>query len=208
MYKLFLRIFYFPLFFTQLSCSINNSPGVGDVQAPVNNFKVDENVFFKITFGGKTISFNQIYHNTNNGSFALNDLLATVSTRTNSDNLTESNFLISLSPYTSNYFHNNGNPSIPWQTCEALINIQKRGDIVGIYDASIPGAYGVITDLSIGVGRKEYQIEGPLNSNNNTLRLEVISIDSKFIVGKLNCVLIDGTNKIPASGSFRLVRTF
>lgn len=44
---------------------------------------------------------------------------------------------------------------MPWQTCNALIQAQKLGDAIGVYDASML-VIGVITDLSISIGNKQY----------------------------------------------------
>jgi hypothetical protein len=186
--------FLFFVIFAFNSCSQGSSYGGQANPIPNNGIVVDSSVFFKVTFSGKTISVNQVYKDGNLLNY--DAFVSMVSTNSNTGQ-TLTNLSIGVDGNSANGYHNTIYPNIPWQACAANLFTQRLGDVIGVYDYCI----GTITDLSIGVGRKEYQIERDVNPS--TFHLELTSIDARFIIGNFTCFLIDGSNRIPASGSFR-----
>lgn len=180
------------------SCVKEPSSNSQDNPIPNKGIVVDSSVFFKVTFGGKTISVYKVYKD----GFAIDatSFNSIVGTSTNSSGQTETNLMLWAYGKDINNYHKNLDSNIPWQTCDVNLITRKLGDAKGIYNSYVGGS---ITDLSIGVGRKEYQIEW-LVDQPSTFKLEITAIDAKNIAGNFTCILIDGSSKIPAIGSFRL----
>ena len=159
---------------TSDSSTINNS-----------TFSLDPDIYFKVTFNGKTLSSNGVLVNGNPTDLNL----ALISTTTNNGILSTSLFLISDGSSFNNVAHIYN--LTPLQTCNAEIHLQKNGNSIGLYTV----IFGSITDIT--VGNKRYDID--IGS-----AFTVTVADVKYVKGTFVCNLIDGTTKIPATGSFSL----
>ena len=192
--------FLFFVIFAFNSCSQGSSYGGQANPIPNNGIIVDSSVFFKVTFSGKTLCVYPIYKDGN--QIDLTSAICQVTTYTNNNNQTESKLWLDYGPNSESILRDYYNFNIPWKTCQIIIQTHKLGDNLGSYNIN---AFGYIYDFSIGGNTyKEYKIEAPIFGGANSSYFTITSIDSRFVTGIFTCILIDGTNRIPASGSFRL----
>jgi hypothetical protein len=181
---------FLPIFW---GCSPNSStPNIEETIATI-----DPNVFFTVNIIGTSLTTNGIIpvglipynghiygkvstRNDFNGEFISDFLLQTRGTSLNQ--------LINTSSYT---LYSN----LPYQKTDATISSEKSGDALGIFSIT----YGTISDLRIG--NKIYDIDYTSGST-----LTLTEIGEKYITGQFQCLLIEGSNLIPANGSFRVYK--
>jgi hypothetical protein len=185
------------------SCTGNNNPGGGSSPTPSNGIVVDSTIFFKVTFLGKTLCVYPIYRNGIPIDEGISSRSCTIATYTNSLSQTESILKLSDGPNNESLLLNYYNFNMPWKTCAFYIQTQKLGNILGSYGMNTSG---YISDFSIGgntqkiYGIEAFTVSGYVNTSNFT----ITSINGSYVTGFFTCILIDGPNRIPASGSFRL----
>ncbi|WP_295655288.1 hypothetical protein [uncultured Mucilaginibacter sp.] len=165
---------------TATSVTANNAYGA----------EVDNTIYFTITFNSKTITtYGVKFSNSAFASTVKSFLVGFSSTTTNSSNVIQTTLYIPTIQSTvwSVYGISPGQVN-------ANIFLIKTGNAIGNYQLDAMG--GTITDQT--VGNKVYQI------STTGLNFTVTTVDSNNIVGSFSCLLIDGTNSIPATGSFKI----
>jgi hypothetical protein len=152
-----------------------------------NGVSIDPNVFFKITFNGRTITTNGLISTDINTAIIYNGFsrVSVTSTGTNESFLS----LFVQGSILNTYLNNVPNK------VDAQITIKKNGTSLGTYDIPNDNRLGAIYDLS--TNRTTYLI-------NNDGSVTITSIDQKYVTGTFSLLLEDGSNLIPATGSFRL----
>jgi hypothetical protein len=165
-----------------ISCSGNTNP------VNNNNYVIDPNVFFTLTFNGRTLTTNGL---TSNNLSIIPLLKNQTSARALSFGTTETQLTIIAAGSNVNTLMNN-----TAQQINCNIQVTKQGISLGTYNG-IPtnNNSGFITDLTIN--STIYNVN--INSS-----VTVTSIDQNYVTGNISLLLEDGTNLIPASGSFRL----
>lgn len=167
------------------SCAKDN------VTTPSNIYgaSVNKDIFFSVTFNGKTLKANGLTFSVlQYVDMLLDFMFVHIITHTVSGQ-TQSELNLFVDPiYTSIFNLSNGEVS-------AAMSLERIGDAVGRY-TFVDYMPNYINDYT--VGNKEYKIDIA------TSNLTVTSVDAKFIKGTFSCNLIDGTKKIPATGSFTL----
>ncbi len=177
------------------SCTKDNSTS-GSV------FKEDPNNSFTATFNGKTLK-------TVGFIFTINGVTDDASgsiTTMNAYLLTRN---ISTGVKTDGMFAVRGSAlnlafgdlyKIPVQQLDASISIERLGNAVGAYkitDGSFPGVY-TSSIYDVTVGRKKYDLDPA------TTTVNITTADALYIQGNYTGQLIDGTTKIPVTGTFKL----
>lgn len=197
--NLFKVAFFHSLFLLTIFLSACSNP------VNPNALAIDPNIFFTINFNGQTMTQNGLTGSESSSN--LNIQFAYVQINTNNNNgSVSSNLLIEVEGSSLNnardLFNTEYHANIPVQKCNATILLTKQGNALGNYqivDYGIPANYSSnITDITIG--NKKYDID-PANS-----AFIVTSVDVSIVAGNFTCTLIDGANRIPASGSFRLYK--
>lgn len=190
-----ITLFFVAISFTVISCSKNNSTSVP-------SFKEDPNNYFIATFNSKTLKSSGFLFNINgvlddgSASFAsLNCILST----SNTFNGVETIGILSVAGSAMNLAFGE-QYKIPIQQLDVSLLIERIGNSVGSYkitDYNLAGTYtSSITDLT--VGRKKYDFDP------TTTTVNITSVDALYIQGNYSGKLIDGTSKIPVSGTFKL----
>lgn len=160
--------------------------------------KVDPNNYFTATFAGKTIKTSGAIF-TINGSLSFTESNAAINAflQTENDNSgggVTSTLWISVSGSVMNLAWGDLY-KFPVQDCNATIYLTRSGNATGNYQI-LEGLSSTITDLT--VGNKVYDLD-PV-----TTIFTVSSADATFVQGTYTANLIDGSNKIPVSGSFKV----
>lgn len=169
------------------SCSSNNNP-TGN-----SGIDIDSNVFFTINFNGRTLTTNGLISDQNSSFFNqyCSALVASQGSSTSSivfnvrgsalnglyQNSSQLNFLGSI-------FINNTTT-------------------LGTYNLTGNASY--IFDLTSSTNSL-YYLATPQTNPEGGSYVTITDIDQVYIAGILNFELINGSNKIPASGSFRLYK--
>jgi hypothetical protein len=190
-----LTILLLTLTVTLSSCSKeSNTGGV--------KFKEDPNNFFTATFNGKTIkttgfifTINGVTDDASGSIAAMNANLLT----SNVAGTVKTSGTLSVSGSTLNLGAVD-QYKIPVQQLDASLRIERSGNTVGTYkitDFGLSGFYtSSITDLTSG--KKQYDLDPASTSVNITIA------DALFIQGTYTGMLIDGSRRIPVTGSFKL----
>ena len=176
------------------SCEKNKS----DENTFSNVMKVDPNNYFTATFAGKTIKTSGAIF-TINGSLSFTESNAAINAflQTENDNSgggVTSTLWISVSGSVMNLAWGDLY-KFPVQDCNATIYLTRSGNATGNYQI-LEGLSSTITDLT--VGNKVYDLD-PV-----TTIFTVSSADATFVQGTYTANLIDGSNKIPVSGRFKV----
>lgn len=190
----------FTLLFIMLLASLSSC--TKDSNSIDTKFKEDMNNYFTATFNGKTIKTSGFIFTINgvaddaSGSVAIvHGYLLT----SNTSNGVETKGMIAVSGSSLNLAYGDLY-KIPIQQLDASLDIERIGNAVGSYkltDSNFPGLYySSITDLT--VGRKKYDLEPSSTSVNIT------AADALYIQGSYTGKLIDGSAKIPVTGTFKL----
>ena len=165
-------------------------------------YKEDSNNYFTATFSGKTLKTTGYIFNNNGVTDDLSGSLTLMNALLNTSNI---NATVSTDLYCSV----NGSISnlslaplykIPLQKLDAFLMLERTGNAVGtykIYDLGVSGYYSSnITDLT--VGKKKYDLDP------STTTVTVTAADLLTVQGTYTGNLIDGSTKIPVTGSFKL----
>jgi hypothetical protein len=159
-------------------------------------FKEDPNNFFTATFGGKTLktsgfifTINGITDDLSGSASIVNAILETK----NINGSVQTDLICSVQGSLANSSFNQLY-KIPLQQLDAFIWLERSGNAVGTYKIDLD--LSSITDLT--VGNKKYDIDPA------TTTFNVTSADILWIQGTYTGNLLDGSKKIPVTGSFRL----
>ena len=85
--------------------------------------------------------------------------------------------------------------NLSYQYCDAMVFTRKTGNAVGVYTIHDGGSE--IVDLT--VGKKTFPID-----DRSGINVTVTEADNKYVTGNFAFYLINGSNKILATGNFKL----
>ena len=194
MKKQLIRFGYF-IFLLQWSfifnaCTKTSVPSTGVM------YSVDNNIYFTATFSGKTIKTNGIKYQVNNITATyLFNMLSYISSYNNYSGGVTSNLWIDVEGSTLNLSNAlQSQYNIPVQQCNASIYLTRTGNAVGIYQTQY--SYCTLTDLT--AGNKQYNIDA-------SSIFTVTNADATYVQGTYSGNLIDGSTKIPVTGTFKLL---
>jgi len=156
-----------------------------------NPYTEDPNNYITATFLGKTIKTSGI---STNPGLALSSTIGT----TNNGSIIKSNITITADGKLMNNAWGHTPFNYPFQSLDAYITTSKTGNAIGDYtpDYSFVGtsSSSTITDL---YNSKQYNFD-------TTTVFTVSSVDGTSFQGTYSGKLIDGTTKIPVTGTFKL----
>lgn len=195
MFQRFLTLLVITLVISASSCSKDNtSPGI--------SYKEDPNNYFTATFNGKTIkttgfilTLNGVADDVSGSIATMNAYIVTL----NTSNGVKSTAALAVMGSTLNTTFGD-QYKIPVQQVDASIDIERMGNAVGAYklkEHSFSGVY-MSSIYDVTVGRKKYDLDPATTTVNITVA------DALYIQGSYTGQLIDGTTKIPVTGSFKL----
>ena len=195
-----------PIVFAIIALGCNSSNSNNNVN-PNNqiNYSIDPNLYFKISFSGKnlaTYGVKSTYYlfSTPESLWSFNFTIGGFSTTTTNINgipYTENIIKISGSTFNTGYTQYNLHSDL-----NAQFVISRDGNVIGSDYSLVSWYYHTITDINIG--NKQYDIDTA------GFHLQVSSVSlmpnggHNIAVGTFSCNLIDGSTKIPATGSFSL----
>lgn len=192
-----MKRFVFPLLvssfiFLNICCTKENN-------ALSTNIKEDPNSFFTAIFNGKTLKTSG-YIKTDFGitdDINLNRLYLFPSLSTsNFGSNTITHFTISIEGSKINISRNLY--QIPVQQLDASIDLERNRNAIGTYKLRELGSFYLASITDLTVGNKVYDLD-PL-----TTIFTVTSADASSIQGTYTGNLIDGTSKVPVTGSYKL----
>jgi hypothetical protein len=180
------------------ACSPNNSNTSTTPSTPTNpgnpmGVAVDQDIFLKVSFGGKNLATyglkftNSAYAAT---AYSVNPLFT--STTNTSGGQTNTRVVFKINPVFTSY------NSYGIQDGDLATNfaVNRTGDIVGGNYKLDPDFSRTITDKNNG--NKNYDIDTA------GFGMQITSVDLRNVKGTFSFKLKDGSNLIPATGSFSL----
>jgi hypothetical protein len=178
------------------SCSSNNTAG-GQVNPNANSYSVDPNVYFRITFNGQTKTTFGLNSNGNTSALLNTYCGAYVS----SVGSTYSDILFSVKGGAINDLLRQAGTTQNLSQIDVIdIHFSRDGTPIGAYNNLDGGEF--FNDISGSVETSYFLAYSLNNTYGNSIT--VTSIDQNYITGTLSFQLQDGSNLIPATGSFRL----
>ncbi len=180
-------IVYFTCLFALFSCS-KSADEPNQIKSAI-----DPNIYFTATFSGKTIRTNGYTISGGGISTNLDVAAAVLNTSNNNIGGVTSTLTIMVNASLWNPVFNMAPYSLPKQQCDVSIILERKGNAVGSY--TNPFSYSAFTDLT--VGKKIYEFDP-------TTVFTVTLADINYVQGTYTGKLIDGSVKIPVTGSFKL----